>query len=549
LSLLAERPAAGLHGVLGSADHKRVAALVAATAFAFFAGAGILALAMRTELAEPGLQVMSHNTYNQLFTIHGSTMIYLFVTPIALALGLYIVPLQLGASDLALGRLALLGYWLYLPGGLLMWAGFLTDQGAGSAGWFAYVPLSSVPYTPGTGMDFWVLSVILAVAAQILWGVSLLATIVRRRAPGMTMLRMAPFTWTVLVSALMVVFSFPAVIVAMSLLYLDRNGARVFEGLSGWIDYQHLFWFYGHPVVYVMFFPFVGVATEVIAVFSRKRLFGYKPFVASMLAFSAISMAVWGHHMFATGQIANRYYALTSTLLLVPAGVEYFDAAGTMVRGSLVFRTPMLFAIGFFVQFLVGGVTGIFVASPPLDYHVTDSYFVVAHFHYTLFAGSVFGLLAGVYYWFPKVTGALLREGLGRLHFGLLVVGTNLTFFPMFFLGEDGMSRRVADYPAAEGWTTLNALSSAGAGVIAVAMAVFLANVAISLRRRVPAGADPWGGHTLEWASSSPPPRHNFHALPPVRSFDPLWELRLRAVEKGAAPAVHGAAGVPELRT
>jgi cytochrome c oxidase subunit I len=350
------------------------------------------------------------------------------------------------------------------------------------------------------------------------------------------------------VSVLMVVFSFPSVILAMTLLYIDRNGVRVYQGLSGWIDYQHLFWFYGHPVVYVMFFPFVGVALETVATFSRKKFFGYKPFVASMLAFSALSMAVWGHHMFATGQIANRYYALTSTALLVPAGVEYFDVAATMIGGSLLFRTPMLFAITFFVQFLIGGVTGIYVASPPLDYHVTDSYFVVAHFHYTLFAGSVFGLFAGIYYWFPKATGAMLRERLGKLHFILLVIGTNVTFFPMFFLGEDGMSRRVADYPADAGWTTLNQVETAGSGVIALAILVFLINVVVSLRHRVPAGDDPWGGHTLEWATTSPPPRHNFAALPPVRSPNPVWDLRLAALAAGADPAQHGVAGVPEAR-
>jgi cytochrome c oxidase subunit I len=527
VTLIEERPSGGIQGVVASADHKRLAALVAVTGLGFFIGAGILALLMRAELATPALTYMSHNTYNELFTIHGSTMIYLFVTPIALALGLYMVPLQVGAADLALSRLALLGYWLYLPGGLLMWAGFLVDQGAGTAGWFSYVPLSTTPFTPGDGMDFWVLSVILATTAQTLWGISLLATIVRRRAPGMTMLRMPVFTWTMLVSVLMVVFSFPSVILAMALLYIDRNGVRIYEGLSGWIDYQHLFWFYGHPVVYVMFFPFVGVSLEVIAVFARKRVFGYKPFVASMLAFSALSMAVWGHHMFATGQIANRYYALTSTALLVPAGVEYFDAAATMIGGSLLLRTPMLFAITFFIQFLIGGVTGIYVASPPLDYHVTDSYFVVAHFHYTLFAGSVFGLFAGIYYWFPKVTGALLREGLGRVHFVLLVIGTNVTFFPMFFYGEDGMSRRVADYPADAGWTTLNVLSTCGSAVIGIAVLVFLVNVVVSLRRRVPAGDDPWNGHTLEWATTSPPPRHNFAALPPVRSESPLWDRKL----------------------
>jgi cytochrome c oxidase subunit I len=529
MSLVAPRPAAGLHALAGTTDHKRLAGLVAATATGFFLAGGVLALLMRTELARPGLQVMSSDTYNQLFSIHGSTMIYLFVTPVALALGLYAVPLQVGASGLAGSRLSLLGYWLYAPGGLLMYAGFLTDHGAAKSGWPGFWPLSDMGFSQGDGTDLWIVAVALAVAGQLLWALGLLATVVRRRAPGMTMLRVPAFTWSMVVTCLMVSFAFPVVIAAMVLLELDRQGVGIFEGVGGAIAYQQLFWFYGHPVVYVMFFPFVGVSLEVIAVFARRRLFGYKPMVVALLLFSALSMSVWAHHMFTTGRIANEYFSLTSTALLVPAGIEYFDAAATLVGGSLLLRTPMLFAIFFFVQFLIGGVTGIFVASPPLDYHVNDTYFVVGHFHYTLFAGSVFGLFAGVYYWFPKWTGALLREGLGKVHFWLLVIGTNVTFFPMFLYGREGMPRRVADFPANAGWGTLNLVSTVGAFVIAAGVLVFLVNVWVSLRSRVEAGPDPWDGHTLEWATSSPPPRHNFDGpLPPIRTFDPLWEQKLR---------------------
>jgi cytochrome c oxidase subunit 1 len=330
-----------------------------------------------------------------------------------------------------------------------------------------------------------------------------------------------------LATGIMTVASFPSLFAAMGGLLLERHGVEVYGGAGGAAAYQHMFWFYGHPVVYTMFFPFVGAALEAIATFSRRRVFGYRGIALSLLAFAALSSAVWGHHMFTTGQVSNLYFSLTSTLLAVPAGMEYVAAIGTLIGGALLLRTPMLFAIGFFVQFLIGGVTGIYVGSPPLDYHVHDSYFVVAHFHYTLFAGSVFGLFAAVYYWWPKVTGFVLGERLGRVHFALLVAGTNLAFFPMFLLGYDGMPRRVADYAAAEGWQTGNALATAGAYVIALAMLVFAANVAVSWLRATPAGPDPWEGQTLEWATSSPPPRHNFDGpLPPLRSAQPLLDRR-----------------------
>ena len=521
------RPRRGLLGTLASTDHKALGAGLFTTAFAFFLAAGVLALLMRFELARPRLQLMTLHGYDELFTLHGSTMFYLFATPIALASGVYLVPLQIGAARLRWARLALAGWWMVIAGGLIMWMGFLTAQGAADVGWYSYWPLSDMPSSPGIGTDYWIVGVLLAASAAILIAACVLATIVTLRAPGMTMLRLPVFTWTMVVTCLMVLTAFPALVVAMGLLLAQRQLGGVFSGAAGAFDYQHLFWFFGHPVVYVVFFPFVGAIAEAIAIFSGRRWFGYRPFVLSLLLFAALSMSVWGHHMFTTSAVENRYFSLTSTALLVPAGIEYFDALATMWRGRIRFATPLLFALGFLVLFVIGGTTGIFVGSPPLDYHVTDSYFIVAHFHYTLFGGSVMGLFAAVYLWWPKVTGTLLSERLGRWHFWLTMVGMNVTFFPLFFLGWEGMPRRVADYPKASGWETLNALSSAGSAVLLLSLLVFVLNVVRSLRRRVPAGPDPWGGQTLEWATSSPPPPENFpKPLPPVRSFAPLQDLR-----------------------
>jgi cytochrome c oxidase subunit 1 len=521
------RPALGV-GWLAATDHKQTAAKIAVASIFFFLLSGLLALIMRAELAQPGLQFVSDHTYDQLFTMHGSGMIFLFLTPAALGLGLYFVPLQVGAGEAWAPRLALFGFWTYLLGGLAMYSGFLTDNGAGSATWTGTIPLSNSSHTPGVGMDLWVIGVGLATFGSLLIALTVLMTIVRLRAPGMTMLRLPVFCWAMLATTFMVLAAFPVLIVAMGLLLAERHLGGVFTGATGSVAYQHLFWFYGHPVVYVMFFPFVGAVGEVVATFSRRRFFGYRALVVSLLVFTSLSMAVWGHHMFITGAVQNQYYSLTSHLLAVPAGIEYLDLIGTMVGGAILLRTPMLFALGFILQFLIGGLTGIIVASPPLDYHVNGTFFVVAHFHYTLFAGSFFGLMAGFYYWFPKVTGAMLREGLGKLSFWLLVLGANLTFFPMFFLGFDGMPRRVPDYPSNLG--DLNLLSSIGAGVIAIGVLTVLANVFVSLRRRVPSGPDPWQGQTLEWATSSPPPRHNFEAaLPEVSSHAPLLDRRLAA--------------------
>ena len=523
----------GALGWLASTDHKRTATKITVVSFLFFLIGGVFALLMRTELAQPGLQVVSTDAYNQLFTMHGSTMIYLVITPLALALGLYMVPLQVGAAEVAAPRLALLGFYLVVGGGLTMFGGFLTDHGAGRAGWTAFYPLSGSQATPGTGMDMWVIGVILAVAGSFLIAACILATAIGQRAPGMTMLRLPVFTWSMVFTCLMTVFSFPVLVVAMALLFADRHLGGVFDSSGGPIAYQHLFWFYGHPVVYVMFFPFLGAVAEVVATFSRRRFFGYKPVIISLLVFTGLSMSVWAHHMFTTGQVANQYYSLTSTMLAVPAGLEYTAMIGTMIGGTILLRTPMLFALGFLALFLIGGLSGVFIGSPPLNYHVHDSFFIVAHFHYTLFAGSLFGAFAAAYYWFPKWTGALLREGLGKVHFALMFIGANLTFFPMFILGYDGMQRRIADYPASTGFEGWNTASTVGSYVLGLAVLVFIANVWVSLRRRVPAGDDPWEGQTLEWWTSSPPPRLNFASLPPISSRSPLYDLRDGETEEG----------------
>jgi cytochrome c oxidase subunit I len=524
----------GFLGAITSTDHKRMGLTLGVCSLFFFLLGGVFALLMRTQLTQSNMHFVSDNSYNQLFTMHGSTMVYLFVTPMAIAMAMYLMPLQIGALRMSAPRLALAGLWTWICGGLVMQQGWFASGGAGRDGWSSYAPLSNGTNTPGVGQDLWVIGVILAAAGMTAMAGSLVATVARRRAPGMSLLRMPVFTWTGLVSVLMVVASFPILVMAMVLLYIDRHGGHIYTGFAGAIDYQDLFWFFGHPVVYVMFFPYLGAAAEAIAVNSHKRWFGYTPFVASIMAFAALSMAVWSHHMYVTGGVTNQYFAFTSTLLLVPAGIEYFDMIGTLIGGAIVLRASMLFALTFFLQFLVGGLSGIFVASPVLDYHAYGTYIVVAHFHYTLFAGSIFGFFAGVYHWFPKLTGALLRESLGKLQLLLLAVGTNLTFFPMFFLGNDGMPRRVSRYPTHPGWGTLNLLESIGAGIIALGVLVFLVNVAVSLRRRLVPGDDPWLGHTLEWATSSPPPPLNFERpLPPIRSYAPLLDLRHEALDRG----------------
>lgn len=521
-------------GWISTTDHKRIGLLTVGTSLVLLLVDGVFALLMRAQLAQPEETFLASHLYNQLFTMHGSGMIYTVMTPFAIGMGVYLVPLQIGAPGIALPRLTLLGYWLYVLGALTMLAGFATPTGAHADGWFSYPPMADSVHSPGTGPDLWIVGVCLAVTGSILMGWAVLWTVLRRRTRGMTMLRLPVFCWSMIATCLMVIGSFPALLAAMVLLGVGRADPDVFASNVWNIGYQHIFWFYGHPVVYVMFFPYLAAVAEVLAVFSGRRFFGYRGTALSLLVFAALSMSVWGHHMFATGQAANDYYSLTSIALLVPAGVEYFGMLGTILGGRLRLRTPMLFALAFIPQFLIGGLTGIMVGTPVIDYHVTDSYFVVAHLHYVLFAGSAFGLFAAVYYWFPKVTGTLLDERTGRLHFWLLVIGTNLTFLPMFALGYLGMPRRVVTYATFDGFGLLNLLASIGAAFLAAGMTVFVVNVLWTLRRRhlgraEPAGDDPWEGHTLEWATTSPPPRLNFPAdrpLPPVTSFAPLLDRR-----------------------
>ncbi|MER5217953.1 cbb3-type cytochrome c oxidase subunit I [Streptomyces sp. NPDC002838] len=536
-------PPSGWLGWVTSTDHKRIGVLTVGTSLVLLLAMGLLALTMRAQLAQPEQHVVSTQTFNQLFTIHGSGMIYMVVTPFAIGMGVYLVPLQIGAPGIAMPRFTLLGYWLYALGAVVMLAGFATPLGAHADGWFSYPPMADSIHSPGVGSDLWIAGVFLATTGTIIMGWTVLWTVLRKRTHGVTMLRLPVFSWSMIASCLMVIGAFPALLAALVLLAVGRADPSIFNQNVWNIGYQHLFWFYGHPVVYVMFFPFLAAVAEVLAVFSGRRFFGYKGTVLSLLVFAALSMSVWGHHMFATGQAANDYYSLTSIALLVPAGVEYFAMIGTIVGGRLRLAPPMLFALAFIPQFLIGGLSGIMVGTPVIDYHVTDSYFVVAHLHYVLFAGSAFGLFAGVYFWFPKVTGVMLSERGARLHFWLLVIGANVTFLPMFALGYLGMPRRISTYASFEGFGWLNLLSSCGAAFLAAAMTVFAVNVLWALRKRTLGSAekapdDPWGGHTLEWATSSPPPRLNFppdHPVPPVTSFAPLLDLRQRQKEEAAA--------------
>ncbi|PXY22206.1 cytochrome c oxidase subunit I [Prauserella muralis] len=521
---------------LASTDHKRIAILTLGTALVLLFAMGGLALAMRTQLAQPDSDFVQNDTYNQLFTMHGSGMIYLVITPMALALGLYLVPLQVGSPTVAAPRTTMLGYWLYVLGAIAVLSGFLTAGGAAKEGWTAYTPLSSARFAPNVGTDLWILGNFASSLGMILIAGTVLWTVLLKRARGMTMLRVPVFSWAMVATNLMVLAAFPSLLIALGLLAVGRMSPDVFSSNVWNIGYQHLFWFYGHPVVYVMFFPFVGAVAEVLATFARRRFFGYKATVLSLLAFAALSMSVWGHHMFTTGQVADDYYSLTSIALLVPAGIEYFAMLGTIIGARLRFSVPMLFALAFIPQFLVGGLTGIMVATPVLDYQMQDSYFVVAHFHYTLAAGSLFGFFAGFYFWFPKATGIMLGKGLGHVHFWLMVVGINATFLPMFWLGMEGMPRRVASYLPTDGFGTLNFISTVGSWVLGVAMLAFAANLVVSIvRRRTRRAADnPWEAHTLEWATSSPPPPLNFdaaHPLPPITSFTPLLDLRRKHVK------------------
>ncbi|WP_157594177.1 cytochrome c oxidase subunit I [Streptosporangium amethystogenes] len=514
---------------LTSTDHKVIGYLYMITSFVFFMFAGLMAMIIRAELIQPGMQVVSLERYNQMFTMHGGAMLLLFATPLFAGFANVVMPLQIGAPDVAFPRLNMLSYWLFLFGGVIVLFGFFTTGGAADFGWTSYTPLSTASHSPQVGGDLWIVGLVMAGLGTILGSVNFITTIICMRAPGMTMFRMPIFTWNVLLTGLLVLMAFP--ILSAALLALEasrRHGAHVYDSQTGGaLLWQHLFWFFGHPEVYIIALPFFGIISEVIPVFSRKPIFGYIGLVGATIAIAGLSMTVWAHHMFTTGHVLLPFFSFMSFLIAIPTGVKFFNWAGTMWRGHISMESPMMFAVGFLVTFLLGGLTGVILASPPLDFHVHDSYFVVAHFHYVVFGTVVFAMFAGFYFWWPKMTGKMLHEGLGKLHFWMLFIGFQATFLVQHWLGAQGMPRRYGDYSPIDGFTTLNLVSSLGAFLLGASTLPFLYNLWYTARhaRRVTVD-DPWGfGNSLEWATSCPPPRHNFTSIPTIRSERPAFDL------------------------
>jgi cytochrome c oxidase subunit 1 len=519
---------------LTTTDHKKIGIMYLFNSFSFMALAGAMAMLIRTQLIQPNNHLLSDSTYNQVFTMHGTLMIFLVVFPLLSGFGNYIVPLQIGALDMAFPRVNALSFWLLPTGGLTMLAGFAVKSGSAAAGWTNYVPLS---LQGATGEDLWLLGIAIVGMSSLLGAINFIVTMIRLRAPGMTMGRMPIFCWATLGTSLLVVLAVPSFTANVIMMLTERHLGTTFflpSGGGSVANYLNTFWFFGHPEVYMLIMAGWGIVSEIIPVFSSRPLFGYKGVILSLMFVIALSFSVWGHHMYTTGITDNSFFSVTTELISIPTGVLFFNWLFTMWGGKIRFEPPMLFALGFVSLFLVGGIDGVWMAAPAMDYALHDTYFVVSHIHYVLFGGTIFAIMAAMYYWFPKMTGRYLNKTLGQIHFGLMFVGFNVAFFPMHILGMLGMPRRIATYPANAGWTTLNVLSSAGAYLIAIAMLVAFANLVITLRKPRTAPPDPWDGYTLEWATTSPPPVHNFDLLPLVRSERPVFDARLARAPEGS---------------
>lgn len=518
---------AGLMGALSTVDHKIIGRRYIATAFVFLMLGGLLALAMRLQLAFPEARFISADRYNQIFTVHGSNMMFLFAVPVMEAMAVYLVPLMVGTRNIAFPRLNAFSYWMFLAGGLVLWISLALDT-APDVGWFAYVPLSGPQYGPGKRADIWAQMITFTEVSALAVAVEIVVTVFKLRAPGMSLDRIPIFVWSMLVTAFLVIMAMPAIMLASSSLILDRLvGTQFFNPAEGGdaLLWQHLFWFFGHPEVYIIFLPAVGMVSAMISTFTQRPTFGYLPLVLAMIATGFLAFGLWVHHMFVAGlpRVGSSFFTASSMAIAIPAGTQIFCWLATLWDGRPVFKTPMLFIIGFLITFVIGGLTGVMVASVPFDTQVHDTYFVVAHFHYVLIGGSVFPLIGAIYYWFPKMTGRLMSERLGHWAFGLIFTGFHLTFFPMHILGLEGMPRRVYTYPPELPWAGLNLFVSLSAVILAAGFLVFLIDVLRSFRHGPPAGANPWNASTLEWAMPSPPPAYNFRHIPVVESREPLW--------------------------